>query len=170
MDNLVQPFVIIRPSGMPFASEILQFLMTYGIKLKDGILIRDWIAVASVLYFDKFGDNETGHLQPGAQAWLQSTAILFGERALVYQLRLEDETNNDQILRSLTLAKKAKLEFRLSRQKMKEKISISTYHLGVQYPVFFDYIHSPDPDLLRLRQEWIWVNNHGKLDYSERCP
>ena len=169
MDYMKLPFMIIRPSGLPFVDEILSTLSQEGLSVEHRVVISDWVNAAHHLYFDKFGDEATSNLQVGARAWLESTAILFGRKALLYVVKQDRELNQNWVIETLLLLKKIKLGYRKSRATEKERITITCSFLGETYPVFFDYIHSPDPDPNRLTQEWLWLKNHGALGHFERC-
>lgn len=169
MDNVTAPsmlpYVIIRPSGLPFRSEIEDLLLKNGFRVLLATPITCWSQLAEYFYFDKFGDAQTGKLQIGAQAWIKGTTLLFGDQAL---LCLLESPSNTQGISHLLAVQEAlvdlKRKFRSSKSHVKEVMSVSCLHEGEKYQVFFDYLHCPDPDLSQIQNEWNWMKDHGLLD------
>lgn len=153
------PFLIIRPSGLPFEEEILEDLTQAKLTVVAELTIYDWKTFARKLYYDKFGDREAGvGLQPGAEAWLDGTVVLFGNRAKVLlfgqEMRIPSPSEDLVLLNKLLCFK---LAFRAKKKQEKERVVVTCSREGIRYPVFFDYIHATDPDIGRLRQEWSWL-------------
>jgi hypothetical protein len=117
------------------------------------------MSFARILYFDKFGIPDTSSLQKGAEAWLCATAALFGNEAIVLCLNDREIPVMTEQTTLLTLRKLLmfKREFRSHRQFVKDTITVTCQIEGISYGVFFDYLHSTDPDIERLALEWKWI-------------
>lgn len=161
------PFIIIRPSGLPFEQEILTGLKEFGFLVCPVGIINDWTSFARQLYHDKFGDKGGVYLQPGAEAWLAGSAILFGNRAKVFPVYLDVEKKDvGGIIPTLQKLLQFKAHFRAERKCQKDRVKIFCERDKQWHPVFFDYIHTTDSDQDRLDREWSWLFTEGKIVFE----
>jgi|GEM_PF-4900700 len=157
-------YLIVRPSGLPFLDEIKTFVSEGGFDHIWETQIPDWSNLAQAFYFDKFGDRETGKLQPGAQAWIMSTNVLFGNQAKLLVLEAKAILENVGDLGAREELVKIKRCYRAKKKALREALTITCRHVGIDYTVFFDYIHCPDPDQSQLEYEWNWLSDNGLIE------
>lgn len=159
------PFLIVRPSGLPFLDQILHFVAASNLEVLEEFEILDWTATARCLYRDKFGSSYKLGLQPGAESWLAASRMLFGNRAKLFTARAIDGGGDES---TLILLSKLKIEFRRYMKPVKRHLTIGFSCGEKEFPVFFDYIHTPDPILARLATEWSWLLDDGRLSMAPR--
>lgn len=148
--NEGNPFLFVRPCGMPFLSDIRTQLKDQDFNVISNFIIDPWYEAARLQYADKW-PGEDGKLQDGAEAWLHGVVTLFGTKSTVLVL---EQPDND-MAQFLNRLRDFKNEFRIVRKDLRERLSMNYIINEESYTFFVDYIHSPDAGA--LDREWDFL-------------
>jgi hypothetical protein len=151
---------------MPFIDGIRKELQATDMTWTVEQPISAWREVSRRLYFDQYGaQREAWRLQDGAEAWLDTTVALFGDRALC--LHFDQELAAPERLSLAQRLMNYKRDFRQRRRTRRAAIHVTYQAAEDSYPIYFDGIHVPEPDPNRIAWELEIIRAFARTHSSE---